>query len=74
MLKVADKCDYCPERRAKGLLPACVDTCPTKARVFGDINDPESEVARLLAVNQGRIARVVRADSDTKPNMRNNFV
>jgi len=69
VLKVADKCDYCPERRERGLLPACVDTCPTKARVFGDIADPDSEAARLLAANQGRIARVVRADSDTKPNM-----
>jgi tetrathionate reductase subunit B len=67
--RVADKCNYCPERRAAGLAPACVDTCPTKARVFGDINDPNSEAARLLAANQGKVVRVVAKARDTKPNM-----
>lgn len=68
-LRVADKCDYCAERRAHGLMPACVDTCPTKARVFGDLNDPDSEASRLLKANQGRLVRVVNARTDTKPNM-----
>ncbi len=67
--RVADKCTYCPERRAAGLAPACVDTCPTKARVFGDINDPGSDAAKLLAANQGRVVRVVAKARDTKPNM-----
>jgi len=64
----ADKCNYCPERRAQGLLPACVDTCPTKARVFGDINDPESEAGYLFRQNKARLTRVA-AKTDTKPNM-----
>ncbi|MBG0791035.1 MAG: 4Fe-4S dicluster domain-containing protein [Desulfovibrionaceae bacterium] len=64
----ADKCNYCPERRAAGLPPACVDTCPTKARVFGDVNDPESEAGRLYRKNKGRLTRVA-ARTDTKPNM-----
>lgn len=64
----ADKCNYCPERRAAGLPPACVDTCPTKARVFGDINDPDSEAGRLYRKNKDRLVRVA-AKTDTKPNM-----
>ena len=64
----ADKCNYCPERRAQGLEPACVDTCPTKARVFGDINDPQTEAGRLYRENKDRLVRVA-AKTDTKPNM-----
>ncbi|QJB55947.1 4Fe-4S dicluster domain-containing protein [Pseudodesulfovibrio sp. zrk46] len=64
----ADKCNYCPERRAQGIPPACVDTCPTKARVFGDINDPESEAGRLYRKNKAQIQRIA-AKTDTKPNM-----
>jgi tetrathionate reductase subunit B len=48
---VADKCDFCANRRGHGLEPACVETCPTQALVFGDANDPGSDVARLLAVD-----------------------
>lgn len=64
----ADKCNYCPERRAAGLQPACVDTCPTKARVFGDINDPTSAAGALFRKNEERLTRVA-ALTDTKPNM-----
>ncbi len=68
LTRKADKCNYCPERRAHGLDPACVDTCPTKARVFGDINDPQSEAGRLFLENKDRLTRVA-AKTDTKPNM-----
>jgi len=64
----ADKCNYCPERRAAGLSPACVDTCPTKARVFGDINDPAGAAGALYRRNRERLTRVA-AVTDTKPNM-----
>ena len=65
--KKVDKCDFCQHRLEKGDLPACVVTCPTKARVFGDINDPESDVHHLLLKNS--FTQVINPETDTKPNI-----
>ena len=46
-----DKCDMCAHRIDKGLVPSCVNGCPENARIFGDINDPDSEISFLLAKN-----------------------
>lgn len=43
------KCSFCIEFVEKGQLPACVTTCPMHVRTFGDLNDPDSELARLIA-------------------------
>ncbi|MFV0423573.1 4Fe-4S dicluster domain-containing protein [Oleidesulfovibrio sp.] len=67
--RIADKCNYCPERRAAGIPPACVDTCPTKARVFGDIHDPESEASRLLSKYSGQVVQLINEKSNTAPHM-----
>jgi tetrathionate reductase subunit B len=45
----ADKCDMCKERVANNIDPSCVNTCQGRARIFGDMNDPSSEVAQLIA-------------------------
>lgn len=45
----ADKCNFCRDTRLeKGLLPACVDICPTKALLFGDLNDAECELVQTI--------------------------
>lgn len=42
--KVVSKCDFCIERTEKGLLPACVEACPTKALRYGRVDDVLREV------------------------------
>lgn len=42
-----EKCSMCQHRVDKGVEPACVNTCQGRARIFGNIKDPDSEVARL---------------------------
>jgi len=49
MRGVVEKCTFCVQRTRNGLYPACHDACPTGARVFGNLLDPESEIRRLLA-------------------------
>jgi len=65
-LRVVDKCDFCSHRLAEGILePACVRNCPGLARVFGDLNDPNSEIAKLVQSNK---TKLWNPDYGTKPN------
>jgi molybdopterin-containing oxidoreductase family iron-sulfur binding subunit len=52
MRGVVEKCNFCAERVGLGKLPACVEACgDSKALVFGNLNDPESEIRKVLKEN-----------------------
>ncbi len=60
----ADKCTFCYHRVVKGLLPACVEVCPTQARVFGDLKSKASRLVRFQRMNK---IHVLKPDLNTEP-------
>jgi tetrathionate reductase subunit B len=64
--RYAQKCFFCSHRIDAGLQPACVEACPSGARVFGDLNDPDSEISKILVKNA---VSVLKPEAGTKPNV-----
>ncbi|NJN42026.1 MAG: polysulfide reductase NrfD [Flammeovirgaceae bacterium] len=62
----AAKCNYCAHRVDIGLEPACVNVCPEHAIISGDMDDPNSEIAQLLAREQ---VTVRKPEKYTGPNV-----
>jgi len=62
--QTADKCSFCSQRIDQGLLPACVETCVGGARQFGDLNDPDSAVAKAVATEP---VQVLRPETGNEP-------
>ena len=78
---IMEKCTFCVQRIRSAEIqaesenrelkdgefnPACVQTCPPKAMVFGDLNDPNSEVSRLA--RSGRSTKLL-GELGTRPNV-----
>lgn len=63
---VVEKCILCHHRTTHGLQPACVDACPASARIFGDLNDPKSDIAQALKKHK---AFRLKEEEGTEPNV-----
>ena len=63
---VVEKCIFCDHRLKKGEMPFCVLSCPSGARIFGDIKDPKSEPSILLSKHK---AEVLKPEEGTSPNV-----
>lgn len=62
--KIAEKCYWCFHRVDTGLKPACVMACPAGAIMFGDLNNPKSDISKALAKNA---IQVIKPEIGTEP-------
>lgn len=61
---VMEKCTFCLHRTRRGRLPACLEACPTGARVFGNLLDPKSELRHIL---ENKTVFRLKEDLNTQP-------
>ncbi|MGE0710422.1 MAG: 4Fe-4S dicluster domain-containing protein [Planctomycetota bacterium] len=61
---VMEKCTFCLHRTREGRLPACLEACPTGARVFGNLLDPSSEIRWVL---ENKRVFVLKEELGTRP-------
>lgn len=62
---VVEKCTFCANLIDRGEVPACMQLCPGRARYWGDLDDPKSEISQAIA---GRKYEKLREDLGTAPN------
>lgn len=63
---VAEKCTFCYNLIDRGEVPACMQLCPGRARYWGDLDDPESEINKAI---EGREYQKLNEDAGTSPNV-----
>ena len=63
---VAEKCTLCRERTDRGEEPMCVVCCPAHARIFGDLDDPDSEISQTIL---NRKAWTLLENQGTRPSV-----
>lgn len=61
---VVEKCTFCLHRTREGKYPACLEVCPTGARVFGNLLDPDSEINYIL---KNKRVYILKEDAGTAP-------
>ncbi len=62
--RTADKCTFCYHRITRGLAPACVEVCPAGARIFGELHDRNSPLARYMRFSK---VQVLKPQLNTEP-------
>lgn len=62
--RTAEKCTFCYHRLVRGLVPACVEVCPSGARIFGDLRARNSPLARFMRFNE---IQVLKGHLNTEP-------
>ena len=66
-LGCVESCNFCVHRVDRGQMPACVESCPEGAMLFGDLNDPNSEISlRISQVNTKQIREDLRLDTGVR--------
>lgn len=71
---IIEKCTFCDHRLRNGENPYCSDSCPSGARVFGDLDDPKSQINQELAKGYKRLKNnkgefLASGDAGTQPNV-----
>jgi tetrathionate reductase subunit B len=63
---VARKCHFCIHRLKQGMLPMCVSTCPSRANFFGDLEDKESLLYKMMKAHKVKVLTSVKSHGEQK--------